>query len=141
MHEKKALPIQQSLYRIAQGRRKIFINRRIMKKHWRKLWKDTDLKEWEKPWRIRGTSRSRELKEKGGKRKEGIGKRWKFKIRAYSGLIKRRVERERIEEGKIRKFHICAYVGTEKEKGWKRKEGIGKDMKISDTRTEKEKGW
>ncbi len=37
--------------------------------------------------------RIQELKQKGSKRKEGMGKRWKFKIRAYSGLIKRKVER------------------------------------------------
>ncbi len=41
--------------------------------------------------------RIQELKQKGSKRKEGMGKGWKFKIRAYSGLIKRKVDRERKE--------------------------------------------
>jgi hypothetical protein len=49
-------------------------------------------------------------------------------------LKKRKVERERKEQGKTWEFLIHVYMGSKKEKGGNRKEGIGKDMGIFDSR-------
>ncbi len=78
--------------------------------------------------------RIQERNEICGKRKEGIGKGWKFKTRAYSGLIKRKVKEKEMEQGKTWEFLIRVYMRTKKEKGETRKEGREKDTEISGKR-------
>jgi hypothetical protein len=79
---------------------------------------------------VYGNLKRERLKEKG----RNIERYGNFRYERMWELKKRKVEIERKEQGNKWKFLIQLYMGTEKEKGWKRKEGILKDMEISDMR-------